>query len=341
MGVVERWAPVGFPGFGHYHASSLGRVRNRYGRILSPYRKKNGYLCVDLYAKNKKKACRVNRVVASAFLDDWDPELTVDHINHEVDDNTLENLRMFTQQEQTVHRRPFTKRSWLRLEQRALDGQLLATFTTLADAVKAARTYTTGRIVACALGRLPSAHGYVWTTPPHVDLPGEEWKHLAPTVRVSNMGRVLRQYSSGLPSIAVPPKDAYKMDGYPQVHFDGKRMFLHVAVAKLFLPAPDNPAKTMVNHIDGDVLNASASNLEWVTPSQNAQHAHDTGLLNTKKKVHQYDRHGTLLATYPSIKSAAEAIGCHPRNITANVCNYSKSASGFVWTYAHTDADMM
>lgn len=107
--VVERWAPVGFPGFGHYHASSLGRVRNRYGRILSPYRKKNGYLCVDLYAKNKKKACRVNRIVASAFLDDWDPELTVDHINHEVDDNTLENLRMFTQQEQTVHRRPFVR----------------------------------------------------------------------------------------------------------------------------------------------------------------------------------------------------------------------------------------
>jgi hypothetical protein len=363
-GVVERWAPVGFPGFGHYHASSLGRVRNRYGRILSPYRKKNGYLGLHLWTENKKKACRVNRIVASAFLDDWDPELTVDHINHQRDDNTVENLRMLTQQEQSVHRRPHTKRSWLRLEQRALDGQLLATFTTLADAVKAVRASTKDRIVACALGRLPSAHGYVWTTPPHVDLPGEEWKHVSPTVRVSNMGRVLRQYSSGLSTIAVPPEDAYIMDGYPQLHSGAKHKPLHVAVAKLFLPAPDNPAKTMVNHIDGDVLNAGASNLEWVTPSQNTQHAHDTGLLNTKKKVHQYDRHGNYIATYPSVTEAGEAVGICRKRISHVACNHSKSVRGYVWKYddpdtlntpintpidtpadaptaGHTDADMM
>lgn len=335
MASVERWAPVGFPGYAHYRVSTTGKIVNKYGKILKPYSKNNEYQCIDLWQKNKKKAFRVNRVVASAFLDDWNPALTVDHINHVPSDNRAENLRMFTQQQQVVHRRPFKKRSWLRLEQRTMDGTLLDTFTTLSDAAKAVGASTTDRIVACALGKVPSAHGYAWTTPTHFDWIGEEWKHVTPTVQVSNMGRVLRTHrNTGLMCIAVEPKDCYQMDGYPQVHFDHKRAGLHVMVAKLFLAPPDDPAKTMVNHKDGDLLNARADNLEWVTPSQNTQHAHDTGLLNTKRTVNQYDMNGEFVATYGSLKEAALAVGCHRRNISANVCGFSKSASGFVWKCA-------
>lgn len=56
----------------------------------------------------------------------------------------------------------------------------------------------------------------------------------------------------------------------------GKRYHIHRLVAKHFIKNECN--KICVNHKDGDKLNNTIDNLEWVTHSENAKHAYEIGL---------------------------------------------------------------
>ena len=54
------------------------------------------------------------------------------------------------------------------------------------------------------------------------------------------------------------------------------KCYMHRLLMEHFVPNPEN--KKEVNRKDGDKTNYSLDNLEWVTPSENVQHAYDTGL---------------------------------------------------------------
>lgn len=80
-------------------------------------------------------------------------------------------------------------------------------------------------------------------------------------------------------------KGKIRKSGYREVlvTVKGVREFLlvHRVVAQSFIENPER--KRTVNHIDGDKLNNTASNLEWATDSENLKHARDNGLLKTCK----------------------------------------------------------
>ena len=89
---------------------------------------------------------------------------------------------------------------------------------------------------------------------------------------LSNHGRYQEKIKVQRPRSESCPYRYVQLSVKDQPHHEA----IHRAVAKAFIPNPDN--KPMVNHIDGNKLNNNACNLEWVTCSENHQHAFSTGL---------------------------------------------------------------
>lgn len=94
---------------------------------------------------------------------------------------------------------------------------------------------------------------------------------------VSNDGQVRNATTGKLLKLQIY-KGYYRLMLYNKG--EKKRFLIHRLVAFLFLgPPPIN--KTVVNHIDGNKLNNSVENLEWVTHQENTLHARD--VLGTMK----------------------------------------------------------
>lgn len=62
-----------------------------------------------------------------------------------------------------------------------------------------------------------------------------------------------------------------------------KQKYLHRLIAEYFIPNPLN--LPFVNHKDGNKLNCSIENLEWVTAQENVVHAYKNGLIKHVKGV--------------------------------------------------------
>ena len=83
---------------GHnYSVSDRGNVRNdKTNKLLNPWQNSYGYPTVTLWRQGKAKRIPVHRLVAEAFIPNPQNYPVVDHINTEVRDNRVENLRWTT-----------------------------------------------------------------------------------------------------------------------------------------------------------------------------------------------------------------------------------------------------
>ena len=85
----------------NYSINENGMVRNdNTEHIKHPFTNKdNGYLIVDLYMNNKSEKIPIHRLVAEAFIPNPENKETVDHIDGNRKNNSIDNLRWATYSE--------------------------------------------------------------------------------------------------------------------------------------------------------------------------------------------------------------------------------------------------
>jgi hypothetical protein len=97
----------------YYEASNFGGVRSisrvttngkkLKGKILSQKKEKGGYLAVNLYLNNNIKYYQAHRLVAIAFIDNYESKPEVNHKDGVKTNNHIYNLEWSTEKENIKH----------------------------------------------------------------------------------------------------------------------------------------------------------------------------------------------------------------------------------------------
>ena len=122
-----------------------------------------------------------------------------------------------------------------------------------------------------------------------------------------------------------------------------KHVSVHRILAATFLENAEN--KPQVNHMDGNKLNNNLSNLEWVTGSENIQHAFATGLSGMteeqrlmqgnwfKRKVFCLDKSSGKEFNFDSETAACKYFGFSKGTISRYIKGSRKSPENLTFSY--------
>jgi len=96
--MTEIWKPI--KDYETYSVSTFGRFRNdKTNKILKVFKNTDGSFGISLSNNGTKKRLQIHRLVALAFIENPENKEYVDHIDNNQSDNSVENLRWATRQE--------------------------------------------------------------------------------------------------------------------------------------------------------------------------------------------------------------------------------------------------
>ena len=84
-----------------YQVSNKGRIRK--WKIIKQSNTNNGYKCVNLIKNERYVMKKIHRLVAEAFIPNYENKPLINHKNGIKTDNRIENLEWCTSQENVIH----------------------------------------------------------------------------------------------------------------------------------------------------------------------------------------------------------------------------------------------
>jgi hypothetical protein len=341
---MEEWQIISeYP---NYDVSNFGNIKNnKTGKTLKQCIK-GGYCNISLVNGFNQKTYKVHRLVAIAFIENIEKKSDVNHKDKNKLNNNISNLEWMTRRENNIHRCQGIKitsnknKHIFRIDKNT--DEILEKY----DSIELAgiwafnngytKTIHNGRnsIGNCLNGLSQLAYKFKWKYEEKNVLENEIWKQVIlenvdmkdKQYFVSNLGRFKNSFDIIM--------DNYKVNenGYIRVYIYNKTYALHRLIALTFIPNIEN--KEQVNHIDGNKLNNSIENLEWVTNQENQIHKYKIGLGNNyTRKIIQYDLQMNKIKNYNSIAEASKELNIGKSNIGGVLTNYRKSAGGFIFKY--------
>lgn len=274
----EKWRIV--KKYPQYKVSSLAKVKRIETGKLVTHMIINGYAHVRLHNGKDKKRYRVHRLVAEVFLinNDLINKTQVNHIDGNKLNNHLSNLEYVTPTQNMTHavNEGLLVKKCKRVGQYNLENELIKEHISIESASKDSGLLANFINRACNPNCVnKTAGGFIWkyldeTLNKEVvdNLPDMKVIPNYSDYKVTKDGRVYgckRKIFLGLHD------DGGYLRAY--IYKDGKQKIfrVHRLVAEIYIPNPEN--KDFVNHKNKDKQDNRVENLEWVTNTENVNHA--------------------------------------------------------------------
>lgn len=276
-----------------YQVSNLGRIKsfqkNPNGEIMKCNLHRSGYLRVCCRINNIIYRHSIHRLVAIHFIPNPNNLPLVDHIDGDITNNKVENLRWVTHQQNALNSKiqrnntsgykgvyfHTTNKRWVATCM--IDGKLkLKSFKELTDAItcrkewveehypKEFQSWNDSKVI---VENDKTEQNLIDDT----NFENEKWVYVNDSdnmYQISTMGRIksFRKYKDGK-ILQTHTNTCGYIDTKIIINNKQISQLLHRLLAEHFVPNPNN--YILVDHIDGDRTNNKIENLRWVSPSQN------------------------------------------------------------------------
>jgi len=326
----------------NYEVSNLGNVRSKKTKRILKASNTGGYLSLGLCRDGKSRSHSVHQLVGLCFIDNPENKPHINHKDKNRSNNNVSNLEWCTASENNIHKCLTLKQQtnqnlkvW-RVD-KSTDNKI-ELYNSIQDAAQwcflnghsPCAHNARGNIGFTIKGKHKTSCGFKWILNEQPILENEIWKNITIkekifiNYQVSSFGRF--RNSKGVIMENYKPHHS----GYIYVRVDKLKYALHRLVASTFIENPDN--KPVVNHIDGNKINNSLENLEWVTVQENNQHNHNVGLIKCfTRKIGKYNLNREIIKEYNSIVEAMQETNI--TSIKEVLYKKQNTAGGFIWKY--------